>query len=321
MLRIFGKLKFYIKNASVIEQLAGINTIVFDKTGTLTSHNSKTEYVGNSFTSEESLVLKNALRGSNHPLSRTLYELLDEHDIVSLDHFEEHIGQGISSTYKDVELKVGSAAFVGQSQEQAPSATAVHVSANNVYKGHFTFYNNYRKGVSKLFSKLKDNNELVILSGDNDGEQANLKKLLPANTKMIFNQKPDDKLEFIKFHQSEGAKVLMVGDGLNDAGALAQSDVGIAISENVNVFSPACDAILDAGKLNKLDQYIKASQQSINIIKWSFVLSFFYNVIGLYFAVTGQLAPVVAAILMPLSSISIVVFTTISTNLLGRKLK
>ena len=113
----------------------------------------------------------------------------------------------------------------------------------------------------------------------------------------------------------------MVGDGLNDAGALAQSEVGIAISEDINVFSPACDAILDAGKFNQLNDYIMASKSAIKIIKWSFIFSFIYNVIGLYFAVTGQLKPVIAAILMPLSSISIVIFTTVATNYLGRKLK
>ena len=148
-----------------------------------------------------------------------------------------------------------------------------------------------------------------------------MKKLLPTKTKLIFNQKPEDKLAFIKYHQSEGAKVLMIGDGLHDSGALAQSDVGIAISEDVNVFSPACDAILDASKFEQLYTFITASKSAIKIIKWSFVLSFFYNIIGLSFAVTGQLEPVVAAILMPLSSISIVIFTTIATNILGRKLE
>jgi Cu+-exporting ATPase len=322
LLRIFGKLKFYIKNASVIEKLAQIDTVIFDKTGTITSNKSSNAiYDGELLSDTENLVLKNSLRGSNHPLSRSLYNILDEHNIVTLDTFEEHIGKGIEAKHNDINLKIGSASFVGNTQEAAVLNTTVHISSNNVYKGKYTFYNSYRKGVSKLFNKLKKQFDLVILSGDNEGERENLKKLLPAKTKLIFNQKPEDKLEFIKYHQSEGAKVLMIGDGLNDAGALAQSDVGIAISEDVNVFSPACDAILDASKFKELYAYIKASKSAIKIIKWSFVLSFIYNVVGLYFAVTGQLAPVVAAILMPLSSISIVVFTTVCTNFIGRKLK
>ncbi|TCK68877.1 Cu+-exporting ATPase [Winogradskyella wandonensis] len=322
LLRIFGKLKFYIKNASVIEQLAQVDTIIFDKTGTITSNKTNNaEYEGDLLSETEVTVLKSSLRGSSHPLSRSLYEILKTNGIVSLDKFEEHVGKGIEAKHKNTELKIGSSNFVGNTTAEVALNTAVHISSNNTYKGKFTFYNSYREGVSKLFKQLKKDFDLAILSGDNEGELENLKKLLPSKTKLIFNQKPNDKLEYIKFHQKEGAKVAMIGDGLNDAGALAQSNVGIVISEDVNVFSPACDAILDASKFKKLYSYIKASKSAISIIKWSFLLSFFYNVIGLYFAVTGQLAPVIAAILMPLSSISIVVFTTIATNLLGRRLK
>ena len=113
----------------------------------------------------------------------------------------------------------------------------------------------------------------------------------------------------------------MIGDGLNDAGALAQSDVGIAISENVNVFSPACDGILDASKFAQIYNYLKASKLAIRVIKASFIVSLCYNVIGVYFAITGQLQPVIAAILMPLSSISVVIFATVATNLIGQKIK
>jgi Cu+-exporting ATPase len=322
LLRIFGKLKFYAKNASVIEQLASIDTIIFDKTGTITANKETTiEYDGAELTGNEEDLLKSTLRNSNHPLSRSLYSLLGDNNILTLDDYEEYIGKGIAAKHNDNSIKIGSAPFVGYSAETASLNTAVHVSTNNSYKGKFTFYNRYRKGLSKLFNRLKKHYDLVILSGDNAGERENLTKLLPSKTKLFFNQKPEDKLEYIKHHQNSGAKVLMIGDGLNDAGALAQSNVGIAISENVNVFSPACDAILDATKFNKLYSFIKASKSAVNIIKWSFLLSFIYNTIGLYFAVTGQLAPVVAAILMPLSSISIVVFTTICTNVLGRKLK
>lgn len=322
LLRIFGKLKFYLKNASVIEQLAKIDTIIFDKTGTITSNKkSKTTYDGIPLTKEEETLLTSTLRHSNHPLSRSLYDLLQKNNIVTLDHFEEHLGQGIHGTHENQSIKIGSANYVGSPQTNTELKTAVHISSNNHYKGKFTFYNAYREGVSKLFNQLKKDYDLVILSGDNDSETNNLKKLLPSKTKLIFNQKPNDKLEYIKHHQNNGANVLMIGDGLNDAGALAQSNVGIAISENINVFSPACDAILDASKFNQLYNYIKASKSAIKIIKWSFVFSFLYNAIGLSFAVAGNLKPVIAAILMPLSSISIVVFTTIATNILGRKLK
>ena len=321
VLRILGNKKFYLKNASVIEQLASIDTLIFDKTGTITANKETTiNYDGLQLSKDEESLLKSTLRGSNHPLSRSLYSLLQEHDIVTLDGFEEHLGKGIEANYKNNNIKVGSAAFVGFATDTTTLNTAVHISTNDQYKGKFTFYNAYRKGLSHLFNVLKKDYDLAILSGDNEGEKNNLTKLLPTKTKLLFNQKPEDKLEYIKYHQSEGAHVLMIGDGLNDAGALAQSNVGIAISENVNVFSPACDAILDASQFNHLGNFINLSKSAIKIIKWSFVLSFIYNSIGLYFAVTGQLLPVVAAILMPLSSISVVAFTTVATNLAGRKI-
>lgn len=322
LLRIFGRKKFYLKNAGVIEQLAAINTVIFDKTGTITSNQKSTvSYEGVTLSADEEALLKNTLRGSNHPLSRTLYDILKDNNIVTLDSFQEYVGKGLEASHKQNHIKVGSSSFVGKPDSANLLNTSVHISTNNTYKGHYTFYNSYRKGLSKLFNLLKKHYDLVILSGDNEGELDNLKKLLPARTKLLFNQKPEDKLEYIKYHQTESAKILMIGDGLNDAGALAQSDVGIAISENVNVFSPACDAILDATKFENLYDYIRATNTAVKIIKWSFVLSLFYNVIGLSFAVSGRLEPVIAAILMPLSSISIVTFTTIATNILGKKLK
>ena len=171
-----------------------------------------------------------------------------------------------------------------------------------------------------MFYNLKKDYKLAILSGDNSGEEKFLERFLPKEVPMFFNQKPDQKSDFIKTEQAKNHKVMMVGDGLNDAGALKQSDLGVAISENINVFSPACDAILDAKKLNLLPNFIKGTHQGLKIIKLSFVLSFLYNIIGLYFAVTGQLEPVIAAILMPLSSISIVGFTTLATHFIGKKI-
>jgi Cu+-exporting ATPase len=323
MLRIFGRKKFYLKNAQVIERLAKINTLIFDKTGTLTSANkSNIVYSGEAFSKEEEAILASSLRNSNHPLSRQLYQLLKDQHIVPLDEFNELVGKGITAKTKNQTIKLGSAKFVAQHTDDVKVLeTSVHVQTNKGYKGKYTFYNAYRKGVSKLFKELKKQYDLAILSGDNESEKENLLKLLPSKTKLLFNQKPDDKLSYIQFHQQEGANVMMVGDGLNDAGALQQSNVGVAVSENVNVFSPACDAILDATQLTKLSAFLKASKQAVKVIKLSFGLSFLYNIVGLFFAVTGQLSPVIAAILMPLSSITIVAFTTIMTNIIGKRIK
>ena len=321
MLRIFGRHKFYLRDTQTIEQLAQIDTAIFDKTGTITTaEKSHVYYEGLELSKEEESLLKNTLRSSNHPLSRKLYDILSEHNIVPLDSYEEHLGKGIMGATASDKIKIGSAAFVGKPHIKNGDNTSVHFSANEQYKGCYIFQNNYRDGVSEIFGNMAQDLELAILSGDNAGEEKTLNKLLPKGTPLHFNQKPEDKLQFIKTLQEQNKKVMMVGDGLNDAGALAQSNVGIAISENVNVFSPACDAILDAKNFTSLYRYLLASRKAIKIIKLSFVLSLLYNVIGLYFAVTGQLKPVIAAILMPMSSISIVLFTTLATNVLGRKL-
>ena len=327
MLRIFGRSKIYLKQASVIEELAGIDTVVFDKTGTLTSNGSNLiTYEGIALTTSEEQLLTSSLSASNHPLSRALYKILNSNNITTPDEFKEVVGKGLQASFQRDKIKVGSFNFVAEGEKKKESnlstqhKTTVHVSSNDQYKGCYIFHNEYRDGVREVFEKLSTNNELMVLSGDNDGEREQLEKLLPSGTQLNFDQSPDDKLNFIKSLQARGKKVLMIGDGLNDAGALMQSDVGIAVSDDINVFSPACDGILDSAIFREIPGLIQLSKKAIKIIKWSFALSLLYNLIGLGFAVTGNLAPVVAAILMPLSSISIVIFTTIATRYSGNGL-
>lgn len=318
ILRLFGNGKLYLKQASVIEQMAKINTIVFDKTGTLTSNKQKVvDYNGHPLTPAEESLVFNSLRASNHPLSRTLYQELKKNDIYTLDDYEEILGEGISARVTNDRIRIGSFNFVtndiseAQQTHTISNQTTVHISANNSYRGCYVFHNQYRDGIVHTLKTLANHNQLIILSGDNEGELEYLSQLLPKGTSFHFNQKPTDKLEFIKELQNRGKCVLMVGDGLNDAGALKQSTVGIAISEDTNVFTPACDGILDARNFRRIPNYLAAAKRGIKIIQWSFIFSLCYNLIGLGFAVTGRLQPVIAAILMPLSSISIVVFTTL----------
>ena len=325
ILRLLGKQKFYLKNAMVIEQLAKVDTVVFDKTGTITTNNkSVINYDGLQLSAEYLIQIRNILRTSNHPLSRMLYDYLPQGKTIKINHFEEITGKGIVAETNGNKFEIGSSQFLGISNvdkfENKLQRTAIHIKINGDYFGCYLFKNQYREGLEGLFSKLNKHYSILLLSGDNEGERESLEKLLPIGTQMIFNQKPEQKLEFIKSLQNSGKNVMMVGDGLNDAGALAQSNIGISISENVNVFSPACDAILDASEFQKLNYFLKLSKKAITTIKMSFTLSLMYNVVGLSFALSGNLLPLVAAIIMPLSTITIVSFVTIMSNFYSKSL-
>lgn len=318
VLRIMGNRKLYLKNATVIEQLARVDTIVFDKTGTITTHKKSAITFEGSYSDSDLILFKNLIRGSNHPLSRRLYDYLPHVAKKSIEHFNEITGAGIEGIIDGHSIKVGSANFVGTNDSNNLKQTLVHISINNKYLGKFIFDNQYRDGLENLFDKLQSTYKLIVLSGDNDGERESLQQLLPAKTEMIFNQKPEQKLNFIKQLQLNGGNVMMVGDGLNDAGALAQSNVGISISENVNVFSPACDGILDASQFKKIAFFLQYSKNAMKTIYMSFGLSLLYNIIGLTYAISGDLSPIFAAIIMPLSTITIVSFVTIMTNIFAK---
>jgi len=320
VLRIVGSRKLYLKNATVIEQLAKVDTIVFDKTGTITT-NKKTSitYEGTALTDAELKLLKNTLRGSNHPLSRRLYDYIPNQEKADTTSFEEIIGKGIFAEIEGYTVKIGSSQFLQHMSENTHKKTKVHIEINGVYKGSYVFNNQYRQGLEQLFENLSKNYNLVVLSGDNDGERKILEKMLPKNTTLVFNQKPEQKLAFIENLQKQGKNVMMIGDGLNDAGALAQSNIGISISENVNVFSPACDGILDASQFSKIGFFMRYSKNAMKTIMMSFGLSLLYNAVGLSFAVSGNLSPIVAAIIMPLSTVTIVSFVTVMSNIFARK--
>jgi Cu+-exporting ATPase len=319
-LRIFGRNKFYLKNTDVIEKLCAVNSIVFDKTGTITESSvSDVDFIGEKLSAEEEVLVKSAVKNSSHPLSISLSNHFK--NILSLQtvFFEEEPGKGITALIENNEIKLGSKYFAGIENINADNSTSVFLSINNEAKGYFKLNNKYRNGLMEIVSRLEQNYEIALLSGDNNSERDNLRKIFGDDKELHFNQSPHDKLNFVNELQSKNKNVLMIGDGLNDAGALKQSDVGISISDDVNNFSPACDGILESGSFNRLADFIHFSKLSKQVIIASFILSLVYNLLGFYFAVQGTLSPVIAAILMPVSSITAVAFTTFSTTLLAKK--
>jgi len=136
---------------------------------------------------------------------------------------------------------------------------------------------------------------------------------------MFFNQLPADKMLFINNLKNQKHNVLMIGDGLNDSGAIKVADVGISVTENTANFPPASDVILDAKMFDKLPLFINYGKQTLQIIKANFIISLIYNLVGLYFAVQGNLSPLFAAIIMPISSISVILITSSLTYLVAKK--
>ena len=218
------------------------------------------------------------------------------------------------------QLRIGSSKLVLGYPERVAQSTNVHLLIDELYLGYFAFEHHYREGMEKI-SALEPSLNLHLLSGDQDHERVELVKFFKDSTRLHFNQSPQDKLDFIQSLQDNGDKVMMIGDGLNDSGALKQSDLGVAITDNVNNFSPGIDAILDGRSFNKLPAFLRFSKDTVKIIHFSFLISLTYNLIGLSYAVTGNLSPLIAAILMPVSTVTIISFTSIATHLAAKQRK
>lgn len=324
ILRLLGKYKIYLKNSSILETMATADTIIFDKTGTITQNGAiDIKWEGDRLNDVELAAIRLLVKQSSHPLSRRIYSSIPNKDSLILEIFEEYPGKGIKGTINSLEISIGSQDFVsgGNYEKNNPvQSTIAYVSINGIIRGYYSFQNEYRLRLKEIIKKLQRRFRLGLLSGDNNTEEPFLIELFGSNTELKFNQTPLSKLEHIVKLQSLKRKVIMIGDGLNDAGALKKSNVGLSISDNINNFSPACDGIIDATAFDKIPALFQIARSGRKILVYSFILSFIYNIVGLWFAVQGTLSPLIAAILMPISSITIILFTTIATRIAVAKI-
>ena len=321
ILRRLGRNHFYLRNAQTIEEIAEVDYIVFDKTGTLTTGDYQhIIYEGQPLSKEMKMKIASLAAQSTHPMSKAIALWTRESKRYHVEAFEEFPGKGIEGIVNNDFISMGSKSFITESLSEKVIESSVYLKVENKTLGKFSFQNNYREKIPLLIKRLKNYYGLAVLSGDNEGEKNYLKDLLGYNANILFHQKPEDKLEVIQHLQKSGRKVMMIGDGLNDAGALKQANVGIAVTENSNTFTPASDGILEASQLHRLFTFIRLCKANKRVVMLAFIVSILYNIIGLSFAVQGLLSPMRAAILMPCSTISILLITFGLSNLIAKKM-
>lgn len=308
LLRLLSNNGLYLRDATVIEQLGNINHIVFDKTGTLTQSNKQYYCLGHQLTENEKTAVFAVASQSRHPYSKALCDHLGRYPVAETVNWKEYTGKGVEGYVNDMHIRIGSAIFTGI--HQVPNeAPALYIRVNE-HTTAFYITSVFRPDIPDIIPQLKKSAQLSLLSGDHDGQRRQMQELFGEKAELLFEQQPADKLNYIEELQKKGRNVMMIGDGLNDAGALQQSNVGITLADDINNFTPSCDAILDASKFGKLPALLRLAKEGRYIIYSCFVISILYNVVGLTISMQGNMSPMIAAILMPVSTITIVLCST-----------
>ena len=310
-----------LQGMSSVENLGSTTVVASDKTGTLTTiHEQNIAYEGAKLNERQLACIALLASQSNHPLNKMLVKHLNQKALPQggVQAFKEYTGRGIEGFIGQELYSIGSPEFIAGQNIRKNDSTSVYIAQEGVPLGQFTFRNHYRKDIPSLMKQLQPNYQLSVVSGDNDGEEENLKQLTGDRTTLLFHQQPEDKLNYVELLQKAGSRVMMIGDGLNDAGALKSSEAGVAVAEDCNNFTPASDAIIEARQLPNLYRFILMCKANKRIIMASFVLSISYNLVGLFFAVQGNLSPLIAAILMPSSSLTILLITFGCSNIMAR---
>ncbi len=321
-MRNLGRNQFYLKSANVVEKIANINTLVFDKTGTITQNEQAViSYEGDTLSATDKILITVAARNSIHPLSIRIANFLNCNENMLVQSFKEYAGKGISAHIAGHEVLLGSAQFLNIPHKEVNElSTLIYVSIDKKVKGFFQINHSYRNGLDNVIKQVSKENNLHLLSGDNNSEEPLLRNIFPSSANLLFKQSPSDKLLYISNLQANNNKVMMFGDGLNDAGALKAAYVGVSVSEDTSSFSPSSDVIMDANRFEHLPQFLQYCKNTMGVIYISFCLSLAYNIVGLSYAVSGTLSPIIAAILMPISSVTVIGFTSIATYLLAKKM-
>jgi Cu+-exporting ATPase len=315
----FATQGFFVRNVNILYRLRKITSFIFDKTGTLTETQATSVTFHSSNSEIPDPILIGLLKSSTHPLAQAVTQAYPHLMPTPNIPFTEYPGKGIEANYRSKHIMIGSASFCGVNEE-AGTNPRIYFSLDNANTGYFEIEFSVREGIPEMLSSLADY-KLSLLSGDQAGSKSLFQKIFPAQSELLFSQTPVDKLQVVQTQQEEGQKVAMIGDGLNDAGALEKSDIGIAVVHQHFTFNPASDIILHENRLHQLASFLEANQRAKKLIVGLFIFSLAYNAIGLWFAVHATIHPMIAAILMPASSLSVIGISYFGVRWITERLK
>ncbi|MCM3741539.1 heavy metal translocating P-type ATPase [Oceanobacillus luteolus] len=306
------------KGGEHLERTHELNTIILDKTGTITKGKPEvTNFIGDEATLQ---LLASAEKGSEHPLAEAIVTYATEQnmDFAEVDDFNAIPGHGIEATITGKNILVGNRKLmqdhhieVGDAEQELvqyemEGKTAMLIAVDGEFKGIIAVADTIKDTAPQAIQELKDQGlEVIMLTGDNERTARAIAKQVGI-TEVIAEVLPEEKADKVKEIQLKGKKVGMVGDGVNDAPALAIADIGIAIGTGTEVAIEAADVTILGGELLLIPKAIKISRATIKNIRQNLFWAFGYNTAGIPIAAIGLLAPWIAGAAMALSSVSVV---------------
>ncbi|UEX90710.1 heavy metal translocating P-type ATPase [Staphylococcus ratti] len=306
------------KSAESLEQTRQIDTIVFDKTGTLTTGIPEViEVIELEKSPGIASYIKSLEVQSEHPLSKALVRYFNDAKTVGVQNYETHIGNGISGEVNGLSIQIGSMSFLAthapvtqsmkaqQYELESKGATVIGVRINQHIVMMIALRDEPKDKVKESILQLRQHYNIVMLSGDSETTVNAIANDLGIET-IYAGVKPNQKAEVIEKLQDEGKKVMMVGDGINDAPSLTQSDIGVAMGSGTDIAIESADVALVHNHVSQIPEVLKMSELTMKNIKQNLFFAFCYNMIGIPIAALGFLAPWLAGTAMAFSSVSVV---------------
>ncbi|OJF97101.1 heavy metal translocating P-type ATPase [Alkalibacterium sp. 20] len=320
-----------IKSGDALETIHNVDTIVFDKTGTLTEGKPVvTDLIirkGSSFSKETLLQLAaSAEKGSEHPLGEAIVKKAenDQLELTNVSHFEAIPGQGLLAKVNEYTLYFGNKKLMAEqrlaidelediaNQLADEGKTPMYLAVDKTVEGIIAVADTLKENSFRTIQALgKQGIEIAMITGDNT-RTANAVAKQAGIDRVLSDVLPEDKANEVKKLQAEGKKVAMVGDGINDAPALAQADVGIAIGSGTDVAVESADVVLMRSDIKEVLTAIELSKDTLKNIKQNLFWAFAYNIVGIPIAMGGLyllggplLNPAFAAAAMSFSSVSV----------------